>query len=121
LKQDITTRKNKKQRCAMRRGIRVYKSEQEGERTTHREEKQLLASEGPCPPLTYFMAGEREVNGGEKEGGLEKKNARMKVFIGVQSVVDMSTLGYDRSWKRKSIPIPATRCSCQFPEEQSSP
>lgn len=57
----------------------------------------LLTSEGPCPPLTYFIAGEREVNGGGKEGELETKNARMKVFIGVQSVVDMSTLGYDRS------------------------
>jgi hypothetical protein len=37
---DVTTRKKKKQRCAMRRSVEVYNSEQEGERATPEEEKQ---------------------------------------------------------------------------------
>ena len=31
-----------------------------------------------------ILAGRREVNDGEKEGGIERKNDRMKVFIGVE-------------------------------------
>ena len=44
------------------------------------------------PIIDFFLAGEREVNDGENEGGLKKRNGRMKVFIGSE-VADMSTLG----------------------------
>lgn len=72
--------------------------------------QQSACSEGPYPPLTNFMAGEREVNGGRKQRGVREANARMKVFIGFQRVADMSTLGsmIDRKerWTgRKSISI----------------
>ena len=55
-----------------------------------------VASQGPCLALTYFMAGEREVNCGGRtnlKGRIEKTNVRMKVFIGFQRVADMSNFG----------------------------
>lgn len=63
------------------------------------------------PTIDFFFAGEREVNDGENEGRLERRNGRMKVFIGVQilRVADMSTLGMinrEERWTgRKSISI----------------
>jgi hypothetical protein len=36
------------------------------------------------PTIDFFLAGEREVDDGEDEGGLERRNGRLKVFIGVE-------------------------------------
>ena len=59
--------------------------QQEGERTTPKERmKQLSTYLGKSLPTIDFLAGEREVNGGEKEEGLERRNGRIKVFIGVK-------------------------------------
>ena len=43
-------------------------------------------------PPSFSLAGERGVNDGEKEGGLERRNGRMRVFIGSREA-DISTLG----------------------------
>ena len=51
-------------------------------------------------PPSFSLAGERGVNDGEKEGGLERRNGRMRVFIGSR-VADISILGtIDREERR---------------------
>ena len=42
--------------------------------------------------IDFFLVREREVNDGENEGRLERRNGRMRVFIGVEEA-DMSTIG----------------------------
>lgn len=114
----ITTRKNK-ERCAMRRGVGVYKSERGGEWTTPKEESSescLLTSESPCPSLTYFWRENESQWWGETKGEIEIRNGGMKIFIGVLRVADVSTLGMiddreERWMRRKSILI-LTRTAC---------
>lgn len=61
-----------------------------------------VASQGPRLALTYFIAGEREVNcGGRTKWRIEKTNVRMKVFIGFQRVADMSNFGM--SWSKRKV------------------
>ena len=51
-------------------------------------------------PPSFSLAGERGVNDGEKERGLERRNDRVRVFIGSR-VADISTLGtVDREERR---------------------
>ena len=52
------------------------------------------------PSFSFKLAGERGVNDGEKEGGLERRNGRVRVFIGSRAA-DISTLGtIDREERR---------------------
>ena len=47
-----------------------------------RDEAAVYVLGKSLPAIDMFLAGEREVNDdGENEGGLEKKNGRMKAFI----------------------------------------
>ena len=51
-------------------------------------------------PPSFSLAGERAVNDGEKERGLERRNDRVRVFIGSREA-DISTLGtVDREERR---------------------
>ena len=43
-------------------------------------------------PPSFSLAGERGVNDGEKEGGLERRIGKMRVFIGSRGA-NISTLG----------------------------
>ena len=56
------------------------------------------------------MAGEREVNGGgENEGGIEKTNTSDGSLY-FPRVVDMSTLGMNRSFGRQEINFDLDHC-----------
>jgi hypothetical protein len=67
----------------MRRGVEVYKSDGE-------VSKQRLKRRGEaavyllCPPLTFFWRENEKSMMGRTKGELERKNGRMKVFIGVE-------------------------------------
>jgi hypothetical protein len=59
-------------------------SEKVNEQRLERRDEATVHFGRSLPTIDLFMTGERPVNGGENKGGLETKNARMKVFIGVQ-------------------------------------
>lgn len=84
--------------CVANQSTRVKGREGERTLTTHASDEAVDLLGRFCPPLTYVMAGKREVNGGGRtKGKLEKRNARKKVFIGFQRVACMSTFGMNRS------------------------
>ena len=80
----------------MHRG--VYKSEQKvSEQRLKRGDEATVYLLGKVVVHHWLLFGDREVNDGANEGRLEKRNDRMKVFIGVEEA-DISTLG---KWSRE--------------------
>jgi hypothetical protein len=77
----ITTRKNKKPSAVVSKSTRANEKVSE-QRLKRRDEATYFGKS--LPTIDLCLAGEREVNDGENEGGLETRNGRMKVFIGVQ-------------------------------------
>ena len=69
----------------------VAKSTRANEKVSEQRLKRRGEATVYLPP-SFSLAGERGVNDGEKEGGLERRIGKMRVFIGSRGA-NISTLG----------------------------